>query len=281
MSEYDEMLRQATEALSKLANVRIVPRRRYEGTLSGKAMEVDLALETEVLGMSILIVVEIKAYNRPVGVDDVELFHARLEEIPAQKGIMITNAGYSAGAKRYADAKGIGLSVAKTLVSEEHLKSGVLVTDLGEVYAEIKEALARQEIDLYDLPPRKFEEFVAAIFQNHGYKVELTKASHDGGIDVIAIGENPIDQDLRIFVQCKRLRFGKPVRVSLVREMWGVISNPTHQFDRGIIATSSFLTRDALAEMESCYWRLGKQDHDDIMGFAGFRRSQEGVWLPQ
>ncbi len=49
---------------------------------------------------------------------------------------------------------------------------------------------------------RKFEELVAEIFHNFGYKVELTQQTRDGGKDIIAISnENAIRN--KYLIECK------------------------------------------------------------------------------
>jgi len=54
---------------------------------------------------------ECKNYNHSVPVDDVEEFHAKLEQVGADrtKGTMITPIGYDKGSIEYARSKGIGL----------------------------------------------------------------------------------------------------------------------------------------------------------------------------
>jgi restriction system protein len=154
-----------------------------------------------------------------------------------------------------------------------------LSPSLNAVYAEISEQIARGKVHLYELSPRKFEEFIAALFENHGYKVELTQTTRDGGYDVIAIGRNPLGLDLRIIVECKRNRPDRPVELSVARALWGVLTDPANQFDRGIIATTSRVSRDTKRLIESSLWRLGILEHEQIMNFAGFEREGQ-LWVP-
>jgi hypothetical protein len=156
-----------------------------------------------------------------------------------------------------------------------------IFVSLRDVYAEICKALTRHEIQLHDLPPRKFEEFVASVFENHGYHVELTKATRDGGYDIIAIRENPIDQELRMLIECKRYAPNKPVGISVIRELWGVILDPANEFHCGMVATSSRLSLDAKNVLSTTHWRLSELDHNAIMKFAGFRKDANGLWLPR
>ncbi len=60
----------------------------------------------------IIIVIECKAYKGRIPVDDVEEFHAKLQQIGADntKGIMITRDGaFQSGALKYAKSNGISL----------------------------------------------------------------------------------------------------------------------------------------------------------------------------
>jgi len=158
-------------------------------------------------------------------------------------------------------------------------QEGKLVASIEDVYAEVLEALRGGRIALHDLSPRKFEEFMASVFANQGYRVELTKQTHDGGYDILAVNRNPLGLDLRLIIECKRNRPDRPVGLSVVRQLWGVVNDPTNHFDRGILATTSRLSRDAEHMIENSFWRLKAMDHDAIMAAAGFKFSK-GLWHP-
>ncbi len=62
---------------------------------------------------SIIVIIECKDYGKMISVDEVEEFHAKLQQIGADntKGIMITrNAVFQRGALQYAKSKGIALA---------------------------------------------------------------------------------------------------------------------------------------------------------------------------
>jgi len=62
---------------------------------------------------AIIVVIECKDYSNNIPVDDVEEFHAKLQQIGADntKGIMITRSGsFQSGAVQYANSKNIGLA---------------------------------------------------------------------------------------------------------------------------------------------------------------------------
>jgi restriction system protein len=62
-----------------------------------------------------------------------------------------------------------------------------------------------------------FEDALAILFQRRGVSVEKTKATGDGGIDLVLRSGSDL-----IFVQCKG--YAKPVPVSAIREIAGVCS---------------------------------------------------------
>lgn len=52
------------------------------------------------------------------------------------------------------------------------------------------------------MSPEQFESFVATIYKKLGYNVQLTKKSHDGGVDLLL--QKTIDgMSIRLIVQCK------------------------------------------------------------------------------
>lgn len=97
--------------------------------------------------------------------------------------------------------------------------------------------------DLYSLSPREFEELVASIFSNEGYEVNITPATRDGGIDVIAERRNSLDLPDQWIIQCKRYRQDNKVSVNVVRQLAGVKSLLNSR-NAALITTSEF-TREA------------------------------------
>lgn len=58
-----------------------------------------------------MVLVECKSYNHRVPVDDVEEFHSKLDDIGAQKGIMVTTLGFQNGAIKAARGRRIALAL--------------------------------------------------------------------------------------------------------------------------------------------------------------------------
>ena len=97
--------------LEQLGNsrIKINHRAKIRGRRSGMDHEIDISFVIDVAGTRILVILECKAYKRPVSVDDVLEFAARLDDIAAQKGILVATSGFTAGAKRHAESRGIAL----------------------------------------------------------------------------------------------------------------------------------------------------------------------------
>ncbi len=91
---------------------------------------------------------------------------------------------------------------------------------------------------LYRLTPSEFEEYVAErLFARHGYAVENTQESHDGGVDILV-------QDAsgrRAIVQCKRYR--GTVGTPAVRDLYGTVLH--NQADMGYLVATGKISSAA------------------------------------
>lgn len=132
--------------------------------------------------------------------------------------------------------------------------------DLTSINEELIRFLASRPEQMRYLHPRKFEELVAELFRSMGYDVLLTPRSRDGGMDFRAFRKEPFGTLLTI-VECKRYRERK-VGVGIVRSLYGVLNmeNAPH----GVIATTSFFTRDAKAERELVRGRMSLSDFNAL-----------------
>lgn len=116
---------------------------------------------------------------------------------------------------------------------------------------------------LKNIDRRKFEEMVAELFTGFGYNVELTKQTRDGGKDIIAIKK--CDVNLKYLIECKRPDPGNPVSISPVRELYAV--KTSERATKGILATTSFFTKDALSFFNMHKWELEPKDYNGIMAW--------------
>lgn len=109
--DYERFVRQVFEELKQDQHTKVFLHREYQGRISHRRIKVDIAIEEKAFGASILIIVECKYYKHPVGVEDVEEFHSKLDDIGAHKGIMITPVGFRRGSEKVAKGRGIALAL--------------------------------------------------------------------------------------------------------------------------------------------------------------------------
>jgi uncharacterized protein YjbI with pentapeptide repeats len=94
-----------------------------------------------------------------------------------------------------------------------------------------------------ELSPREFEKLIAAVFKNQGFDVSLTKETRDGGYDIFAVKHDKLTGCNKYLIECKKYAEQNKVHVGIVRSLLGVVF--MHQATKGIIATTSFFTKDA------------------------------------
>lgn len=102
--------------------------------------------------------------------------------------------------------------------------------------------LAEHPEELYSCTPREFEEFMAQLYNKLGYKTELTKATRDGGKDII-LRKPDILGDMVFYVECKQYNEKNKVGIDIIQRFSGVIE--MDKVNGGIIATTSFFSKDA------------------------------------
>lgn len=137
-------------------------------------------------------------------------------------------------------------------------KSSIIVGDIDEA---VKAYFKKYPEKLYEMHPRKFEELIASILQDFGFDVELTKATRDGGRDIIARIKNSVT-NLLAYVECKRYSPNNKIDVGLIRNVAGVqyLDKP----GKSIIVTTSFFTKDALELAKKIENQLDLKDFNDI-----------------
>ena len=115
---------------------------------------------------------------------------------------------------------------------------------------------------MYRLSPRQFEEMVCDLLDAQGYKVELTQQTRDGGKDIIVTQKSSLG-DYCIYVECKKYDKNNPVRVKLVRELYGTVmaDNAT----AGLMVTTSYYTKDAQEFREAVRNRIKLKDYQDLV----------------
>lgn len=94
--------------------------------------------------------------------------------------------------------------------------------------------------DLDNLDGVEFEDLVEKLISRMGFITERTKRSFDGGIDIIAINEQPLF-DGKYIIQCKR--YSKSIGEPILRDLYGVVSS--EHANKGILITNSYFTKTA------------------------------------
>ena len=149
-----------------------------------------------------------------------------------------------------------------TVFSFEKPKSG-LVQVLQLCEEEILKYLAKNPNDVRNIPPDTFERIIAEIMASSGFDVELTQRTRDGGKDIIAVSTDAFGIKTNYIVECKRYASHRPVRVEMVRSLYGVMQQ--HQADHAILATTSYFTKDATSFCDSpSVWNLHLKDFGQI-----------------
>ncbi len=158
-----------------------------------------------------------------------------------------------------------GLPLSHATKSYKHI-----ISDIREVSDELLQRLVKEPKLLYELSPRLFEQVVAELLSRMGYEVTLTPASRDGGKDVYAASQNHLGSFLYI-VECKKYAPDNPVGVALVRQLYGVVQ--AEKATAGILATTSFFTKDAKEFQGQAAFQISLQDYLGIQKWLQSVRS--------
>ena len=128
-------------------------------------------------------------------------------------------------------------------------------------YIQIEELLEYHRNQIKEMSSREFEFFVAELFEKLGYSVKVTKATRDGGQDIIATKKGPIP--FTLIVECKHWGANHKVDVSVVRSVYGV--QTAMQANKSVVVTSSKFTKDARKFAEERQELMTLWDIDDLL----------------
>lgn len=121
-------------------------------------------------------------------------------------------------------------------------KKETAIITLSPINDKVLKYLSENPQAFYRLDDRGFEAVMAEIYNKLGYEVELTKATRDGGKDIM-IRRPEILGDFIYYVECKKYAAKRHIGVGIIRNLVGTIS--TDRVNGGILATTSFFTKDA------------------------------------
>lgn len=88
----------------------------------------------------------------------------------------------------------------------------------------------------------EFERLIAELLKKMGLSAEVTKASGDGGIDIVAVLERPILGG-RFLLQCKRFAEDTMIGAPLVREFYGAFKADRKAQKAIMVTTARFSTQ--------------------------------------
>lgn len=155
-------------------------------------------------------------------------------------------------------------------------REGLILPRLVDSTQVLAEHLLREPTSLYELSPRRFEELIAELVGQFGWRVQLTPISHDGGRDILAFIPTDIG-DLLCLIEAKRYREDRKVGVGLVRQLWGTVNHDDASL--GLLVTSSGFSREAREFQQAHQSRLRLKDNADI--FDWLRMYRHGGWRRQ
>ncbi len=104
-----------------------------------------------------------------------------------------------------------------------------------EIQQKKQEELRRKKDFWFNLSGYQFEEEIANLYRNRGYKASVTSYSGDGGVDVVLFDKS----NNKIFVQCKNHK--NPISPATIRELYGVMM--ANGVSKGILIGSGGFTK--------------------------------------
>ena len=137
-----------------------------------------------------------------------------------------------------------------------------ILTISTQYWNELLSELVRNPRNLFTMHPRKFEELVAELLAREGFTVTLTPETRDGGRDILASNCNHLGEHLYL-VECKRHAPNRPINVSLVRTLYGVVE--AERANAGLLVTTSYFTKDAIKFRETIRHRMALKDYKELV----------------
>jgi restriction system protein len=114
---------------------------------------------------------------------------------------------------------------------------------------------------IYKIKPYQFEELVAELLEKEGFKVNLTKKTHDGGKDIFIAQNNTLGNFL-YYIECKQFAPTNHVGVKFVRELYGTIS--ADRATAGLLVTTSYFSKEAKDFVENVQNQLSLKGYLEL-----------------
>lgn len=133
------------------------------------------------------------------------------------------------------------------------------IITLSPVNDQVLKYLSEHPESFYQLTDNDFEIVMAEIYSKLGYDVTRTKATRDGGKDLIIRIPEKLG-DFIYYVECKKYAAKRPIGVGIIRNLVGTVN--TDRVNGGILATTSFFTRDVYKFISDNKWNCQIKTHD-------------------
>lgn len=133
------------------------------------------------------------------------------------------------------------------------------IITLSPVNDRVLKYLSENPEALYQLSGTDFEIVMAEIYAKLGYDITRTQLTRDGGKDLIIRKPETLG-DFIYYVECKKYAPDRHVGVGIVRSFAGTIT--TDRVNGGVIATTSFFTKDACKFINDNKWDCQIKMHD-------------------
>ncbi|MFL6604463.1 MAG: restriction endonuclease [Steroidobacteraceae bacterium] len=127
--------------------------------------------------------------------------------------------------------------------------------------AALAERLKREPQSIHGLSPRQFELLVAELLEDLGYRVEITRATRDGGKDLLAYLVTELGT-LLCLVEAKKYRRDRKVGVELVRSLYGALNDA--DANQAMLITTSSFSKDAKEFQHRHKYRIALRDYADL-----------------
>lgn len=195
------------------------------------------------------------AYDeRPMGTEVQHIFYGELQcRCGNELSYTITAVEYPEGAYNFHTCESKGCSYLD--------EPGAEIEYIPEPVLSVYEEILHDPEYVYSLESWEFEEFVADVFRRRGFNTDVTQRTRDGGKDIVAQFEIGGIRYTTYF-ECKQYAQNRPVGVNVVRELYAVMDRD--RIDKAVIVTTSYFTRDAIAEASMMNGRVKLIDFDEL-----------------
>ena len=137
----------------------------------------------------------------------------------------------------------------------------------------LAEKLKAQPHSVVGLSPRQFEELLAELLNDMGYEVQLTKATRDGGKDILAFMNTPLGKTLCL-VEAKKYRQDRTIGVELVRTLYGTLCD--YQANSAMLVTTSTFSKDAKEFQSRHEYQLSLRDYGHLVDWIkGYKQGSK------